>query len=64
MGHHTQFAGSPGSKQTHSHPAEKLYSHLLLDPKTLQSERADKRDGEESAGGFEHRAKVDKHKLY
>jgi hypothetical protein len=35
VGPKTQFAGSPGSKQTHSQPAEKLCSHFLLDPKTL-----------------------------
>ena len=46
------------------HPMEKLCSHFLLDPKTLQSECADKRDCEESAGGCEHRAEIDKHKLY
>jgi hypothetical protein len=34
-GPNTQSPGSPGSKQTHSHPAEKLCSHFLLDPKTF-----------------------------
>ena len=60
----TRSSQVPGQQAGSVHPMEKLCSHFLLDPKTLQSERADKRDGEESAGGFEYRAKVDKHKLY
>ena len=45
-----------GQRTGSVHPTEKLCSHFLLSPKTLQSERADKRDGGESAGGCEHRA--------
>ena len=53
-----------GQRTGSVHPMEKLCSHFLLNPKTLQSERADKRDCGESAGGCKHRAKIDKHKLY
>ena len=42
------------------HPMEKLCSHFLLDPKTLQSECADKRDCGESVVGCEHRVKTHK----
>jgi hypothetical protein len=34
-----------GQRTGSVHPTEKLCSHFLLIPKTLQSERADKRDG-------------------
>ena len=51
---------SPGSGQAQCTPMEKICSHFHLDPKTLQSERADKRDGGESAAGCGHRAKIDK----
>ena len=42
-----------GQRTCSVHPMEKFGSDFLLDPKTLQSERADKRDGGESAGGCE-----------
>ena len=40
-----------GQRTCSVHPMEKFGSDFLLDPKTLQSERADKSDGGESAGG-------------
>jgi hypothetical protein len=62
---HIQSAGGgqePSSQhsfcRTTGQRLEKLCSHFLLRPKTLQSERADKRDCGESAGGCKHRAEI------